>query len=208
MLYLPNDESQNSSRLQNYYVSEPITNTSSIKSNLDESRYSRPSTSTPEADISQWNLYPENSNEATILRTQHNLKQQEQLVNTQQERKCPPIPPKRTSHLRQTVSQPEIRIAPPIPRRSRTMQRQQKRDARDASANPETIYETIRGSQQSPTRYELELRPSSVATYNRNKPRSEPETVGESLGIRSASSNEIFKLYQTRDCLGNLLYEL
>lgn len=195
-----------------------------------------PSTSIYSSETSQWNLYPETATEVTILRRQDNRKQQKSIVQQQnevvvEEHICPPIPPKKRNLLLRSVLQPKICEAPPIPERghrSRASSRKNRRTTENQESSNEKIYETICG--QSPDivknfqqkirsksghQYKEPIgnqnhRPSSVATYNRQSITKKPEleTVGEIMGIRSASSNEIFKLYQTRDCLGNLLYEL
>ncbi|KAI1717407.1 hypothetical protein DdX_07154 [Ditylenchus destructor] len=79
----------------------------------------------------------------------------------------------------------------------------------------ENPYEDIRGSRGT-SRYR---HVSSASTQQRrpvpkmrypHRPRSSTgvSPFPQQMGLRSASSNEIFKLYQTRDCLGNVLFEL
>lgn len=96
---------------------------------------------------------------------------------------APPLPPK-THKLRRISSQPNVQFennctAPPRP-----------------TARKPSIKNSIKfGTLPSYTPLSKNNYCAQNQSWNQNK-------------VKSASSNEIFKLYQTRDCLGNVIYEL
>uniref|UniRef100_A0A915DZW6 Uncharacterized protein n=1 Tax=Ditylenchus dipsaci TaxID=166011 RepID=A0A915DZW6_9BILA len=136
----------------------------------------------------------------------------------------PTLPPKKYA-LRHTTSQPNIiEQAPPRPVASKPSIR--------PSVYPQCygLYKDRHGHSRSGSRtrsseprphkeeenqYEDITRSDGTRHSSRHRPRSSTgvayseanQLMGNKAGL-SASSNEIFKLYQTRDCLGNVLYEL
>ncbi|KAI6171573.1 hypothetical protein M3Y97_01031300 [Aphelenchoides bicaudatus] len=83
------------------------------------------------------------------------------------------------------------------------------RNPNDSSFIEDDYYGRLREEQVRTSR--SRERKSSLAERSRSPSPWEwerPQSPNYRMGNRSASSNEIFRLYQTRDCLGNVLYEL
>lgn len=117
--------------------------------------------------------------------------------NQSNELQCPPIPPKKT-FLRRINSQPnvitenyqtsnKICIAPPRPTSKKPLWLQH--------LNP------------TQTQCNAYLLPNNNQKYYIDNQQRKKQCLKLSKN-QSVSSNEIFKLYQTRDCLGNVLFEI
>lgn len=140
-------------------------------------------------------------NDNEIIYSEINTPLVTNLFDQSKELKCPPIPPKKKQYSLQRInSQPNAIIE-----NQQTNNKERIAPPRPTSKKPFWL-KNLRLNQ---TQYDKQLLlNSNQKNFNNNYQQHGQQDCLKLFKNQSLPSNESFKLYQTRDCLGNVLFEL